>query len=441
MLTLTLRRMFREPEPEHKTHTIKLDTTGNARTPIRRRHHRNRFYRPSLERQIERERQYHEGIIARADRDALFDILMEDQERADHTLRWETRNTRAGQGASRDRGARDRDSEDMNRRRLERGRALLTESLRYERPGHRMRLPQESALRYEMSATTSPPSELRDRVQTDPDWIPLPRSFPELEGRRSLSPGDELQLSRSQRFAPAYRLTDETSRSPHHVDTQRTSITPVPRDERDRPASYASRDSPIPEMVVNHADGLGDRRRSFSPEESTWTTLFTTITPDERLPSAESSFTSASASAASSLSSHSASTSSTLLTAPSTNAATINAFSHICDDASDASGSDMEDDFPLGDYTDAFTGDVRGAAVDGDEDTDRAEQSGRRAQDPEERLSSRRWRLDRNAELQHLHAIHDRLERQLPVPDDWWASAGLSRNLGVRADRVERGRL
>lgn len=39
-------------------------------------------------------------------------------------------------------------------------------------------------------------------------------------------------------------------------------------------------------------DGLGDRRRSFTPEDESWETLLTTITPDERLPSVHSSFTS-----------------------------------------------------------------------------------------------------------------------------------------------------
>jgi hypothetical protein len=39
-------------------------------------------------------------------------------------------------------------------------------------------------------------------------------------------------------------------------------------------------------------DGPRDRRRSFTPEDESWETLLTTITPDERLPSMHSSFTS-----------------------------------------------------------------------------------------------------------------------------------------------------
>lgn len=40
-------------------------------------------------------------------------------------------------------------------------------------------------------------------------------------------------------------------------------------------------------------DGLGDRERSISPEAISWETMLTTITPDERIPSTNSSFTSA----------------------------------------------------------------------------------------------------------------------------------------------------
>ena len=45
-------------------------------------------------------------------------------------------------------------------------------------------------------------------------------------------------------------------------------------------------------MVQEEVDGLGDRRRSPTPEDYSWETLRTTIAPDERLPSVHSSFTS-----------------------------------------------------------------------------------------------------------------------------------------------------
>ena len=70
-------------------------------------------------------------------------------------------------------------------------------------------------------------------------------------------------------------------------------------------------------------DGLGDRQRSFSPDDDTWETMLTTITPDERVPSAHSSFTTATASASASAASRSSATSAassygTLVTVPST---------------------------------------------------------------------------------------------------------------------------
>lgn len=40
-----------------------------------------------------------------------------------------------------------------------------------------------------------------------------------------------------------------------------------------------------------------------------------------------------------------------------------------------------------------------------------------------------------------MHAILDRMERREEVPDEWWAAAGLSRNLGGREERVDRERL
>lgn len=45
-------------------------------------------------------------------------------------------------------------------------------------------------------------------------------------------------------------------------------------------------------LTREEIDGLGDRRRSPTPEDDSWETLRTTITPDERLPSVHSSFTS-----------------------------------------------------------------------------------------------------------------------------------------------------
>ena len=64
-------------------------------------------------------------------------------------------------------------------------------------------------------------------------------------------------------------------------------------------------------------DGLGDRERSFSPDFEAWENLLLTIPPDVRMPSTQSSFTSATASA--SANSSQSSLPATLMTAPSSN--------------------------------------------------------------------------------------------------------------------------
>lgn len=87
-------------------------------------------------------------------------------------------------------------------------------------------------------------------------------------------------------------------------------------------------------------DGLGDRNRSLSPESSTvWDTIFTTLTPDPRAPSADSSFASAtaSASASQSRSQNTATTSRTSFADPSA------ADDHPCE-IGDLSESDAEMD-------------------------------------------------------------------------------------------------
>ena len=75
---------------------------------------------------------------------------------------------------------------------------------------------------------------------------------------------------------------------PHRRTDRRSGILPPPLTDSQPPRGQPT------------VDGLGDRRRSFSPDDDAWDTLLTTITPDERIPSVHSSFTSASASASAS---------------------------------------------------------------------------------------------------------------------------------------------
>jgi hypothetical protein len=82
-------------------------------------------------------------------------------------------------------------------------------------------------------------------------------------------------------------------------------------------------------------DGLGDRERSLSPDDS-WDTMLTTIMPDNRLPSAESSFTSAAASFSATSSALS------MREASSTDATSVDSLYQYCEDFS--SDSDTEAD-------------------------------------------------------------------------------------------------
>jgi hypothetical protein len=97
------------------------------------------------------------------------------------------------------------------------------------------------------------------------------------------------------------------------------------------PPARVPRAAPLPTSSLRESwspaspvDGLGDRARSFSPDDN-WDTMLSTIAPDTTLPSADSSFTSAAASASFSAprsasgdsTSHSASSSRTHLTIPS----------------------------------------------------------------------------------------------------------------------------
>lgn len=112
-----------------------------------------------------------------------------------------------------------------------------------------------------------------------------------------LNPGEPLRIIRSPE--PSSRR----SRPHSHTDHARRSALPTPPletsggEERDAPIQPLRRSHPLSNAwrAESPVDGLGDRNRSPSPGDS-WAIMRTTITPDETLPSAESSFASAAAS-------------------------------------------------------------------------------------------------------------------------------------------------
>lgn len=111
------------------------------------------------------------------------------------------------------------------------------------------------------------------------------------------------------RFAPAIAFHSTISAHPPPAYAVRSSASrlDIPGDD---PGSHIPLLRRVGQRSVNEArrtnrepvvDGLGDRQRSLSPDDDpghdAWETLLTTITPDTNLPSADSSFTSASVSA------------------------------------------------------------------------------------------------------------------------------------------------
>ncbi|ORY09391.1 hypothetical protein BCR34DRAFT_602904 [Clohesyomyces aquaticus] len=120
-------------------------------------------------------------------------------------------------------------------------------------------------------------------------------------------------------------------------------------------------DGPLPSSSLRESwspattlDGLGDRDRSMSPVDDHWDTMLTTVAPDPLAPTAESSFASAAASAsfsnsgpssrAGSSNSNSASSSRTHLTVPSRRHSQTETFIRACDTSDDDTASDTEEE-------------------------------------------------------------------------------------------------
>lgn len=160
-------------------------------------------------------------------------------------------------------------------------------------------------------------------------------------------------------------------------------------------------------------DGLGDRDRSLSPENgAAWDTLLTSITPDPQPPSAGSSFASASAAAAASSSGPSSASTSMTSVDRSDDLPTL----RDCDISDSGSNTDEEEEdmYEIQDYN-RLRGD-RFWRTYADVVTSRADRAAR----------------NRGGDTEHLggmHRIISRLASRDEIPDEWWASAGLSRNL------------
>jgi hypothetical protein len=167
-------------------------------------------------------------------------------------------------------------------------------------------------------------------------------------------------------------------------------------------------------------DGLGDRDRSLSPEGATWDTLLSSITPDPQPPSAASSFASSAAAAASSSGSGpaSASTSMTSLDAVSSTDSAHPNPTEYCEVSDSASATEDEDEeeadiYELREFTRPNRNPLLGRSYANAVLVDRAA----------------RYNSTDTEHWEGMHHIISRLTERDDIPESWWASAGLSRNL------------
>jgi hypothetical protein len=160
------------------------------------------------------------------------------------------------------------------------------------------------------------------------------------------------------------------------------------------------------------ADGLGDRDRSLSPEgDAAWDTLRASIAPDPQPPSGGSSFASTAAAASSSTSSAVTSTGTSMTSTGPSEAILGN---RDCDNSDfECTDEDEEDTYGLQEFAQSRGDHLRRSY---------AEMVSSRPQ------QSRNDNAD-DIDWPAMRRIITSLVEREDVPEEWWASAGLTRNL------------
>jgi hypothetical protein len=430
--------MYREPSPAGPKNALKSDASAHARSSIRRQgtvRHRPRATGSSVpfRSSLSLSRQFSDEIHREIERETQS-ARRQTQSPDDAALR---DGTSGGSLA------------DLARR--EAGQRLLRDALRHSQPGRRMRIPRESTLRFEMPSPPWSTSDLLNRSSSGEDG-----------GSRQLPE----HLPFTPRFAPAFAYHSGISSQPH---PDVTPLSPFPGPDapsgEESPGAHVRLLRRVGHRSVSEAnqhassrrptiDGLGDRQRSFSPEDDplddAWETLLTTITPDVHLPSADSSFTSTAASSSSNPTRHSSSTrsSTTTQTQPSSLGSSTAMhmvldpypeFFNPCDFPDFTSDSDTEAESEIDDRSAALLRRHRtysrlleyASAVGATQDSQPPIAILRRPTLPSiSSLISPDSASDIG--LQQMQAIVDRLARREDIPEEWWAAAGLSRTMGRR---------
>lgn len=224
------------------------------------------------------------------------------------------------------------------RRRFDNGRAILRDALSFERHGDSIYIPPEGIYALGPTRPLTPPSPYLQRPPSraghrsssrynndtgsrfsrpaggarspPPEYIPSPPYTLGDASDQSSSlqdpPTSHEVSSFTRRFAPAHPPSriqeveepDQTHSENEWPETDSMDVMPSWVRVNRRGGRQTAR---LPRALrrTDDADGLGDRDRSLSPDEDSWETLLSTVTPDEHLPSLHSSFTSAAASASS----------------------------------------------------------------------------------------------------------------------------------------------
>ncbi|KAE8147121.1 hypothetical protein BDV25DRAFT_161027 [Aspergillus avenaceus] len=317
------------------------------------------------------------------------------------------------------------------------GQRLLHDVLRRTRPGQRLRIPRSSAMDDIYLRTATGDRGGAQQAQDSPVSL-TPRFAPAIAYHSPNAP----------QTPPDIRLSPFPRSDGFSGDISVGSTIPLLRRISQRPTNEESR--PTPQTVV---DGLGDRQRSPSPDDDhandAWETLLTTITPDANLPSADSSFTSASAGTNASRNGTSRSSATSFGTLPSSadpTAATVQMvldpypeYLNPCDYSTSDSDSDSESEATQNSLFNYHYRRIR--------EINARRDARRRARDIQSNLSELQTMSSQppiptisfaisdasvNPDL-HMQTILDRLARREEVPDHLWTAAGLPRVIGQRA--------
>ncbi|RAH84117.1 hypothetical protein BO86DRAFT_446557 [Aspergillus japonicus CBS 114.51] len=318
----------------------------------------------------------------------------------------------------------------------------------------------------------------QQQQQQQQQRLRIPRNPIMSDFQRPASPGLDANNRQDQdhpqftpRFAPA--VAYHGSASPHaRQDALHLSPFPLPDGLGPDPSATLTFPSlrRVGQRSINDAsrpnqesliDGLGDRQRSLSPDDDhandAWETLLTTITPDTNLPSADSSFNSASApgtnvpvngamrSAAAGMRPVSNST----YSGPGAMEIVLDPYPEYlnpCDFPPSATESESDSESETSNslfrrYRAVRQLESLRRAVDFQGAMIRSQGTARRAPEVQSTMSSQppiptvSFAFSDSSSDQDLHqvrAVLDRLTNRQDLPDDFWASVGLSRTLGQR---------